>query len=177
MLLVGNMERKRCHKSYLFAVLFAFALGACGGAQLPKAKCEVAGLKIKLVASDRMNMDEGGNSLPTTVHLFQMKTEAAIKNADFEAMWQTPKEALGEDFLSMTELTLFPSQTEQRELAIESEAGYVAVMGVFRRQTGTTWRLWKPIKAATVAECSISKEPMRQFTFFLEDYHIRTDKR
>ncbi len=162
---------KTTHVSVLVAILL---LGSCGGAQIKGPKCEVASLQVKIDASDRLNMDEDGSSLSLVVYLFQMKTAAAIKNADFEAMWRAPKEALGEDFLSMTELTLFPSQSELRELPLTPDARYVAIMGVFRKQTGSTWRAWEHIRATNPAECSINDEPVREFTFQVKDYRIET---
>ncbi len=150
------------------------ALGmACGGSQFPKLpKCQVAGLEVTLKASQRLNMDSDGGSLSLVTYIFLMKTASALKNADFEAMWRSPKEALGEDLLSMTELTVFPETSETRELPIVPGAGYVAVVGVFRKQTGSTWRAWKRIKTPNAAECKINDEPIRDFAFEMQDYRI-----
>ena len=156
----------------LCAPLICLLFG-CGGQQLPTIpKCKVAGLEASLTAAQRLNMDEEGNSLPLVVRMFQLKSATAIKNADFEAMWQDPKEALGEDLLSVAEMTLFPDQTEVREIPRESDARYVAVMGVFRKQTGTTWRAWKRIQTPNAAECKRNDEPIRSFKFVFSDYRI-----
>lgn len=153
-------------------------LSACGGAVLLPTPddCVVANIKVKLVTSDRLNMDEEGNSLPTILRVFQLKAETTIKNADFEGLWRDPKEALGEDFLTMSEVTVYPSSEETMEFPREDDAAFIAVMGVFRKQTGTGWRLWKPIPSPTATECKSSKKQNRKFSLFFEDYQVKAHK-
>ncbi len=139
-------------------------------------KCTVENIEVSISASDRLNMDEEGNSLSTTLRVFQLKTGATFKNADFEELWREPKVTLDEDFLSMSELTLYPSKQETLAFPKEAEAGFIAVMGVFRKQTGTTWRVWTPIKAPSVLECKRNSEPTRKLSFVVEDYQIGVQK-
>lgn len=158
--------------------LLCVPLLACGtSVVIPTAeKCAVANLDVTLSASDRLNMDEDGNSLSTTLRVFQLKTGATLKNADFDSLWREPKITLDEDFLSMSELTLHPSKSETLSFPREPDAGFVAVMGVFRKQTGVTWRVWAPIKSPSTLECKQSSEPTRKMSFVVEDYQIGVQK-
>jgi len=153
----------------------AIAAAACGGApSIPgPATCPIESIQVTVEASQRLNMDEDGNPLATVVHIYLLKNDAAIRNADFEAMWRTPKEALGDEMAATVELTLFPGKKDSRDLAPDPEVRYVAVMGVFRKQTGTAWRSWQPVEIPGRAECASKRNPIvRHHQFFFEDYGI-----
>src|SRR4051794_12571875 len=70
-----------------------------------------APIEIALQASDQLNQDEQGASLPTMVLFYQLKNSAKVDSADFEDIYRRAKESLGEDLLQADELEMVPGQS------------------------------------------------------------------
>jgi type VI secretion system protein VasD len=99
-----------------------------------------APLRLRVSASTRLNPDERGESLPTAVRVYQLKGAARAKGVDLGALLRDPKEALGEDFVSVDELFVDPGGSSEKTVTIDKSARAVAVVAVFRRPSGEGWR-------------------------------------
>jgi len=122
-----------------------------------------APIKVSIRASNRLNPDEQGQSLPTVVKVFQLKNPGKADGADFEGLYRREKETLGEDLIQADELVIGPGQQETKTLARDKAAKALAVVAVVRRPAGTSWRSIVELPAiGTSAELS----------FVLEDYRI-----
>jgi type VI secretion system protein VasD len=99
-----------------------------------------APIEIALQASDQLNQDEQGASLPTMVLIYQLKSAAKVDTADFEDVYRRAKEALGEDLLQADELELAPGQSQTKTVARDKSAKALAVVVVVRRPAGPGWR-------------------------------------
>jgi type VI secretion system protein VasD len=123
-------------------------LFAAAAALLPLAGCFLWGSKdstpapieIALQASDQLNQDEQGASLPTMVLFYQLKSAAKVDTADFEDIYRRAKESLGEDLLQADELEIVPGQSQTKTLARDKAARTLAVVAVVRRPAGPAWR-------------------------------------
>ncbi len=65
-------------------------------------------LHVSLQASQRLNPGEHGEALATVVRLYQLKGTAKIANASFDDLLDHDRDALGEDFLAVQEVTINP---------------------------------------------------------------------
>jgi type VI secretion system protein VasD len=97
-------------------------------------------LRLRVSASARLNPDERGESLPTAVRLYQLKAATRAKAVDLGVLLRDPKEALGEDFVSVDELFVDPGGSSEKTVTIDKAARAVAVVAVFRRPSGESWR-------------------------------------
>lgn len=126
-----------------WCVVLAVGFAACKSAPavlMPPQKCETQKVEVVLTTSDRLNLDDEGRSLPTVFRLYQLKGTAKLENAEFEDLWRRDKEVLGEELLSVEELTLYPSKQVTREVTRDPKATHLVGMAVFRRPAGTSWR-------------------------------------
>jgi type VI secretion system protein VasD len=126
------------------AVGLIAAIGLAGGCKQEQPTCQPDsvkwGLQLVLQASDTINPTDEGDSLPTTVRVFQLRGDLVLDDLDFEALWKAEKAAdLGESFLAMEELTMFPAKGELRKLPVESEATHVLAAALFRKPASDTW--------------------------------------
>jgi type VI secretion system protein VasD len=126
-------------------VALALFAGGCG---LFGWKGAPARIEVEVVASERLNPDEQGQSLPTVVRIFQLRGAAKLEAADFDPLYRRPKEVLGEDLLQLEEVTLSPGQPVRRQLDRDPAARVVAVVGLFRKPSGLSWRAWAEIPAS-----------------------------
>jgi type VI secretion system protein VasD len=123
------------------------ALAACSHASTPAAANPPAApcpspepLRLNLRASAHLNLSERGEPLATVVRVYQLKGTGKISVASFDDLLDHDKDALGEDFVAMQELTVNPGATLDPPLVRSPEATHVAVVALFRKPASTTWR-------------------------------------
>jgi type VI secretion system protein VasD len=122
-------------------VLFALAiLGGCKKEESCNPGQVQWGVQLLVDATPSINLDANGDALPTVVRLYQVRGEIVIDNLDFATIWESEDvKALGEEFLAVEELTIYPGRDDQRLLPIESDATHVIATGWFREPLGNTW--------------------------------------
>jgi type VI secretion system protein VasD len=120
------------------------SLSACGAEKSSASACTLP-TKVKLAATERINPDSAGAALPTVVRLYQLKEIVRVEESDFTAVWETPKEALGQDLVEVQEFTLFPGQSTTAHVALTPAARFLVGVAIFRRPTGTQWRSILPL--------------------------------
>ncbi len=97
-------------------------------------------LKVSLQAGARLKPGERHEALATLVRLYQLKTTAKISNASFDDLLDHDKDALGEDFLAVQEVTLNPGDKMDPPLMRNPDATVLGAVALFRQPSGTTWR-------------------------------------
>ncbi len=123
------------------ALITAAAVVAAGCAGGAGAGATPVPLRLKVTAGPRLNPDEYGNSLPTAVRVYQLKSAAKTGSADLSALLRDPKEVLGDDFLAVEEVFVEPKGSAEKVIAREKDARVVMVVAVVRRPSGDAWRL------------------------------------
>lgn len=120
------------------AALLALAAGCAAGSP---GGATPAPIQLKVTAAARLNPDEYGNSLPTAVRVYQLKSASKTGAADLSALLRDPKEVLGEDFLAVDEVFVEPKGAAEKTIPREKGARAVMVVAVVRRPSGDAWRL------------------------------------
>jgi type VI secretion system protein VasD len=145
-------------------------LGAALAPALLLAGCSLFGgeasypatVEVAVQASDRLNPDESGQSLPTVIRLYLLKSPAKLEAADFDDLYRRAKELLGEDLVSVEELVLSPGDKVTRRLAPEKAARALAAVAIFRRPVGGNWR----------AVVELPKETSVRLAFYFDGYRV-----
>jgi type VI secretion system protein VasD len=97
-------------------------------------------LHLRVSAGARLNPDEQGESLPTAVRVYQLRSAAKAERAELAPLLRDPKETLGDDFLAVDEVFVEPRGAAEKTIAREKDARAVVVVAVFRRPSGEAWR-------------------------------------
>lgn len=173
------MPRRR-----LILVVGCALLGACSKPKVvvPPA-CDLPQVVNTIVqASDRVNLDENGHSLPTIVRVYQLKGPIGFENAEFDDIWRDAEKALGKDLLEADEFTIYPNQRLQKNLKRNPKACCVAAVAIVRRPAGVSWRtLYELPPPPEETRCAAQKKdpegkeeptPEPAFNLYLEDYRI-----
>jgi type VI secretion system VasD/TssJ family lipoprotein len=173
--MTGNISRTR--RSSVLAFLAALFVAACGHDPPPPvaaAPCKEPELKVTVRGSDRLNMDEGGRSLAVVVRIYQLKSLKTLDDADFDQVWQHDKETLGEDLLSVDEVTVDPSDKKVVPVKRSPDTRYLAAVGLFRKPDGIAWRATRTLSPVCGPEGQNVKAPPPVYpvTFVAEDYRI-----
>jgi type VI secretion system protein VasD len=131
-----------------FAVLASAVgiLGACAHApappppQGPTACPTPEPIRLLLTASPRLNLDENGESLPTVVRMYQLRSSSKLVESSADRLLTDDRGVLAEDLVEVRELTLYPGERVVPLLMRGEGAALVAVVAMFRRPNGPSWR-------------------------------------
>jgi type VI secretion system protein VasD len=167
---------KTCLKSAVLASAVA-VVGACAAHQppAPPSPCTTPEpVRISLTASVRLNPDENGQSLATTVRVYQLKDTAKLIEANLDQILDGDKALLGEDLVAMQELTLYPGERAAPAMVRGEGATSLAVVAMFRRPNGPSWRAIRKLPAPDPQHCHGSTTPAAasQLKFTLEDSRV-----
>lgn len=156
-----------------------FAAGGCASARAAEARPCTLPIEVALEASARLNPDLDGTPLPTVVRLYQLAALERIEQADFDALWDDPKDVLAEDVLASRELTLFPGNTQRLQVELRPDVRFLAAMAVVRQPTGTQWRALMPLpeSARMCAAYAASGAPSPALTFQFDGYRAEGSSR
>lgn len=157
-----------------------FVAACAGGAKAPvaAAPCTLP-VQVRLEASERINPNEHGIALPTSIRVYRLRQIARLEESDFAAVWETPKEALSEDLLGVQDFTLFPSGIEQAQVSLEPDARFLVGVAIFRQPTGTQWRAILPLPPSQelCAAYAPKGPPMPAVTFRFDQYRVESRSR
>jgi type VI secretion system protein VasD len=149
----------------------ALALGGCshapGPAPAAPAACDKPEpVKIAVSASERVNPDDKGAPLATVVRLYQTKGIDKLQLASFDDLLDRDKDALGDEMLSVQEITINPGERAAPQLVRNPDATYLVAVALFRRPTALTWRAVKKLPAPDPQYCH-AKDPLARSTIAL----------
>jgi type VI secretion system protein VasD len=97
-------------------------------------------LRVSLQASQRLNPGERGEALATVIRIYQLKSSTKIGNASFDDLLDHDRDALGEDFLAVQEVTINPGDKLDPPLLRNADATTLGAVALFRQPAGSTWR-------------------------------------
>ena len=124
--------------------LLLLTLGACsalsggGGAPSPK---EQAKLDISITADSQLNQDLLGRGTPMLLRVYELKSEVAFQEADFFALQNTDKAALGADLLAVDQYIIRPGETRKILRKSHPETTAIGIFAGYRDLPSATWRV------------------------------------
>jgi type VI secretion system VasD/TssJ family lipoprotein len=98
-------------------------------------------LSIQAQASDRLNVDEKNNSLPVSVHVYQLSNIDKFESANFDELWLNYTSILGNTLLAENEFSLNPKEERVIKFHQEKNAHYIGVVAIFRMPSNQHWRV------------------------------------
>lgn len=110
--------------------------------ELPESAKPARHLKLRLAASDSLNVDAAGRSLTLVVRIYKLRASTAFLNAPYETFGNgaKEKEVLGDELIESREIVLLPGQQQQISERWAREATHVGVVGLFRAPAAQRWR-------------------------------------
>ena len=133
-------------------------------------KCKIA---VRLQATKDINLDREGKALPTPVRFYQLKGIGNLREATFESMWTDAEATLGDDYIEMVEVVVYPGQRHQEFLNIKEDTVFIAAAAIFREPEGVKWRTFTRLPDIGTIERCAEETPGGPYYFLLEGSSIR----
>jgi len=148
-------------KTSLMSAVLASALTAFGSCAhppppppAPPSPCPTPEpVRLHLTASTRLNPGENGESLATTVRIYQLKDTAKLVESSLDRILDGDRAVLAEDFVSVQELTLYPGEKAAPVMVRGEGVTHLAVVAMFRRPLGPSWRAIRKLPAPDPQHC------------------------
>lgn len=122
------------------------SLSACGSAPPPAAAapvkpCEALAPTLSITATQRANALSAGEGRPVQLRIYQLKSDARLRTASFEDIWQNDQKTLEGELVSVEQQTVFPGETKELPVTPKPDAHYLALVALFREPQGKDWFL------------------------------------
>jgi type VI secretion system protein VasD len=118
-----------------FLWVLCAALAACAAAP-PKP----VAVKLTLTASADVNPDAQNRASPIVVRIYQLKDDAAFKDAEFFALYDKETATLAAALVSRMEFELTPGQTLTTDYPVSPDTRYIGVAAAYRDIYNAQWR-------------------------------------
>ena len=143
------MTRRASSYALVHSLAAMLVAGACAKAPPPTALPPItiaapAETKTKsamtLAASADTNPDATGRPSPVVVRVYQLKTDAAFKGADFFALFDDDMKVLGPELISRDEYVLNPAERKTIDVVVSRDTRFVGALAAFRDVRNAQWR-------------------------------------
>jgi type VI secretion system protein VasD len=108
--------------------------------------CQPAPLEIYLQAEPQLNLNELGQPMPVEVRVLLLRERDTFEQLDFDTIWKDAQTALAKDLVTSASLTVFPGKIKIYPMKSAPGVAYVALVGIYRRPEGRSWRCVVDIK-------------------------------
>jgi type VI secretion system protein VasD len=102
-------------------------------------------VKTRLVVTAKadVNPDADGRASPIVVRVYQLKEDAAFRDAEYFAIVDREQATLAASLVSRKELTLAPGDQQTLDFPVSADARYIAVAAGYRDIRNADWRVVK----------------------------------
>ena len=102
-------------------------------------------LAAKIVTSQHLNPNADGAPSPLVVRLYELKSTAKFKNADFFSLFDNDTQALGADLLAKDEFRFNPGDSKALQRKLDPATRFIGVMAAYRDLEKSVWQTTAPI--------------------------------
>ncbi len=132
----------RTFRSVPILVLLATCvmLTACKSAPKPPEPPKPQIVKLTVSAGADANPDPQSRPSPIVLRVYQLKDDAAFKDADFFALYDKEQSTLAASLVSRLEFELAPGQQKVVDYQLSLDARFVGVVAAYRDLPNALWR-------------------------------------
>jgi type VI secretion system protein VasD len=128
-------------KALVYIKLIAVAVLATACASAPKPTM----VDATVTTSADANADNAGRASPLLVRVFELNNRAAFEAADYVALFEREKPALGAEMIAVDEWILAPKEQRVLKRKLAPEARFIGVVAAYRDIERAHWRAVIPV--------------------------------
>jgi type VI secretion system protein VasD len=143
-----GIQQLWCDRAATLALLaVVLVVGGCkSGAPKPAPPVPA---RLSVAARADVNPDEAGRPSPVVLRVYQLKDDAAFRNADFFALFDKEQATLAAGLIDRQEFVLAPGDQRNLDYPISGEAKFLAVAAGYRDIRNADWRALTPAPKKT----------------------------
>jgi len=103
-------------------------------------KPQPVNVKLNIVVSADVNPDAQNRPSPIVVRIFQLKDDAAFKDADFFALYDKEEATLAVSLVSRAEYELAPGESRSVDYSVTPDTRFIGVIAAYRNIRDAQWR-------------------------------------
>jgi len=100
-------------------------------------------LSVKIYGGEQLNTTSDSKSLSLVMKIYILKSPERLKSLTFPqiASTESEKEGLGEELISVREITVLPGKFYDLQLKVPGDATTIGIVGLFRAPYSYRWKL------------------------------------
>jgi type VI secretion system protein VasD len=130
------MGKPQLQRGSAWVLLAAALLGSACASHPPKP----APARLTVTARADLNPDASGRPSPVVLRIFQLKDDAAFKDADFFALFDKEQATLAASLIDRQEFELAPGDSRTVDFPVSGDAKFLGVLAAFRDIRNADWR-------------------------------------
>jgi type VI secretion system protein VasD len=134
-----GMQRLWCGSAAWALLAAVLVVGGCAS-KPPKP----APARLTVAARADVNPDDAGRPSPVVLRVYQLKDDAAFKDADFFAIFDNEQATLSTSLIDRKEFELAPGDSRTIDFPVSGDAKFLAVLAAFRDIRNASWRALVP---------------------------------
>lgn len=107
--------------------------------------CSSPRITMEVASQPNVNPDSSGRPSPIIVKMYEMRSDMAFRQGDFQMLFMEPMKVLGANLVAMDELLFVPGEARTVEYAPMPETRYVGVLAGFRQMERAKLRAVLPV--------------------------------
>ena len=112
--------------------------------------------RVTISASRDVNPDASQRPSPILVRIYQLRSGAALDQADYFKLTGDPQSALGDTLLAHDQALVTPGQTRSLPLKLDPATQLVGVVAGFRDLDHASWRSSVPVEPGRTASIAVT---------------------
>ena len=107
--------------------------------------CSTSRISMDVASLPNVNPDSSGRPSPVIVKMYELRSDMAFRQGDFQTLFMEPMKVLGADLAAVDELLFVPGEARTVEYAPMPETRYVGILAGFRQMERARWRTIVPV--------------------------------
>jgi type VI secretion system protein VasD len=103
-------------------------------------KPQPVNVKLNIVVSTDANPDAQNRPSPIVVRIFQLKDDAAFKDADFFTLYDKEEATLAASLVARVEYELAPGESRSVDYSVTPDTRFIGVIAAYRNIRDAQWR-------------------------------------
>lgn len=109
------------------------------------AGCGKPRIDLSVASMPNVNPDNSDRPSPIAVKTYELRSELAFNQADFQSLFERPVSTLGPDIIAADEFVLIPGEARKTAYRPSPNTRYLGVVAGFRQMDRAHWRVVKGI--------------------------------
>lgn len=100
---------------------------------------EPVGVQFLAVSDPVLNTDDDGKSWPTTLRIYELKSDVDLEQLEFAAVLHEAEKVFGEALVKVHEQVIYVDRRKPWQLVLDPSTRHVVTVGLFREPIADAW--------------------------------------